>query len=348
MKTNNSIGELNYIFKDNIDDDIWNAFVLQHPNGNIFQTIEMYNVYKNTKKYKPLKLCVTDKDTGNIHGLLSSVTINEYSGILSRFSSRSIVQGGPLIGDNENTNIILPLIMDKYDGELKNKALYSQVRNLFDTNSGLKQIEKYKFEDHLNFIINLDRKEEDVWGDIHKDRRKNINRSMNRGVTIEEVTDRTLIPVFYKLLQETYNNVKIPLADISLIYSAFDILVPKEMATFFLAKYQEKYIGARVVLTYKDMIYDWYAGAANDSLSLYPNEHLVWHILKWGRDRNFKKFDFGGAGKPDVPYGPREFKRRFGGELVNYGWYECVYSPVTAYLILNIFNIYHKFSTARS
>ena len=36
--------------------------------------------------------------------------------------------------------------------------------------------------------------------------------------------------------------------------------------------------------------------------------------------------DFGGAGKPDEPYGVRTFKAKYGGELVNYGRYVCVHS----------------------
>jgi serine/alanine adding enzyme len=39
-------------------------------------------------------------------------------------------------------------------------------------------------------------------------------------------------------------------------------------------------------------------------------------------------FDFGGAGRPDEPYGPREFKSKFGGELVDYGRDVLVHGPV--------------------
>ena len=99
------------------------------------------------------------------------------------------------------------------------------------------------------------------------------------------------------------------------------------MAKFFLAKHKDTYIGARVVLTYNNVIHDWYAGSLNNASSLYPNDYLVWYILKWGVENNYKLFDFGGAGKPDVEYGPREFKRRFGGDLVNHGRHTYIHSP---------------------
>jgi hypothetical protein len=39
-------------------------------------------------------------------------------------------------------------------------------------------------------------------------------------------------------------------------------------------------------------------------------------------------FDFGGGGRADEEYGVRDFKAKFGGELVNYGRNVCVHGPV--------------------
>ncbi len=199
------------------------------------------------------------------------------------------------------------------------------------------------FQDGTVFI-NLDQSEDELWRKIHKSRKKNINRAAKSGVIVEEVKNKNMIPIFYKLLEETYNKVKIPLADITLFESAFEQLVPKNLAKFFLARHEDQYIGARAVLTYKTFVHDWYAGASNDSLSFYPNDFLVWYILKWGIENNYKVFDFGGAGKPDVEYGPRVFKRRFGGELVNYGRYRLTYSPLKMKITDFGFKVYQKFT----
>jgi len=40
---------LNYSVTTYLPPDLWSAFVYNHPNGNIFQTPEMYEVYKHTK-----------------------------------------------------------------------------------------------------------------------------------------------------------------------------------------------------------------------------------------------------------------------------------------------------------
>jgi len=38
----------------------WSEFVLDHPQGNIFQTPEMAEVYRRTKNYEPVTLAAID------------------------------------------------------------------------------------------------------------------------------------------------------------------------------------------------------------------------------------------------------------------------------------------------
>lgn len=324
-----------------IADDEWDNFVYSHPLGNIFQTRALYRVYDETKNYSPVSVAVTNPESQEIEGVMSGVIIREMNGFLGDFSARSIVQGGPLVAPSLEKDVVTELV-DKYDSHASRSSLYTEIRNMYNMQDTLIHINNYSYIDHLNFIINLDQSKDDLWSQIHKSRRKNINRAERAGVVVEEIVSLDQIPVFYKLLGETYNNVKVPLADISLFESSFQQLVPKGMAKFFLARHEDDYIGARAVLLYKNRIYDWYAGAAVDALSFYPNEYLVWHILKWGIENNYSVFDFGGAGEPNKPYGPREFKRRFGGELVNYGRYVRQYSKEKIKVAEIGFKVYQK------
>lgn len=319
----------------------WDNFVYSHPLGNIFQTRALYKVYAETKNYFPISIAVTDPNSKDIKGVITGIIVREVDGFLRNFSSRSIVQGGPLVAIQSNKDVVIELV-NKYDLHASRSSLYTEIRNMYDVQDTLNHLEYYSFVDHLNFIINLNQSEENLWSQIHKSRRKNINRAEKAGVVVEEIVSSDEIPAFYTLLSVTYNNVKVPLADISLFESAFKQLVPKGMAKFYLARHENEYIGARAVLLYKDQIYDWYAGAAMDALSFYPNEFLVWHILKWGIDNNYSRFDFGGAGEPNKPYGPREFKRRFGGEMVNYGRYVHQYSKEKVKIAELGFKVYRK------
>ena len=81
-----------------------------------------------------------------------------------------------------------------------------------------------------------------------------------------------------------------------------------------------------IALIYNDCVYDLYAGSKKEHYKNYPNDLIPWEVFKWGRKNGYSIFDFGGAGKPDVPYGVRDYKKKFGGEFVNFGRFENIHS----------------------
>ncbi len=81
-----------------------------------------------------------------------------------------------------------------------------------------------------------------------------------------------------------------------------------------------------LALSYKKCIFDNYAGSYLTHYNKYPNDLIPWEVFLWGKRNDYRVFDFGGAGKPDIPYGVREYKKKFGGEIVNYGRYEKIHS----------------------
>jgi serine/alanine adding enzyme len=331
----------NYKIATSIEDSKWDDFVYKHPQGNIFQTRFMYEVYLNTKNYQPINLFVSSQDTGQLCGVLCGVIINESGGILKNFSSHSIIQGGPLILSGYE-KLLLPLLVKEYDRLSQRKTLYCEIRNMYDVKQNLDLLKGYIYEDHLNYLIRLNQPEDILWRKLHRAKKNHINKAMKMGVNIKELNDGESLTIFYRLIKETYNNAKIPLADYSLFKSAFDILSPKGMVKYIVAEYENKTIGAQVFLTYKDTIFAWYLGASKEHLIYHPNEYLTWWVFKWGKANGYKLFDFGGAGKPGVKYGPRNYKREFGGEEVNYGRNKIVYKPLEAKISNLGFRVYRK------
>jgi len=332
-----------FIVIDSINKNDWSEFVFNHPHGNIFQTPEMAEVYKNTKNYEPISLAVVDEND-NIIAILLAVVIKEMNGFLGSFSARSIIQGGPLLVESERGLNAASLLIEEYNKFAKKYALYSEIRNIYDTLQfkSLFEIFGYNFEDHLNFLIDLNKSKDEVWMQIHRSMRKNIKRAQKKGVIIEEIEDKFYIQTFYNFLKEVYHDVKVPLADISLFESIFDILVSKGMAKFHLAKYNGEYIGGRLSFIYKKVIHADSVGVPRKYKKLYPNPLLNWHVMMWGSENGYQTFDFGGAGKPDKEYGVREFKRQFGGKLVNFGRYKKEHSAIKIKIAEKGFKIYRK------
>ena len=209
---NRNMSEL-FRVSDCIEKDKWIEFVYNPPQGNIFQTSEMAEVYRRTKNYEPITLAAINPKTDEILAILQAAVIKVKSGILGSFSARAIIQSGPLFRENENGIEALKVLMEHYDKIAQKKALYTQIRTMWDTSniSSFLNSRGYEYEERLNFLIGLNRPEEEIWRDIHKSRRKGINRATNKGVIIEEQRDKKIVPICYEIVEKTYKNAKLPL-----------------------------------------------------------------------------------------------------------------------------------------
>jgi lipid II:glycine glycyltransferase (peptidoglycan interpeptide bridge formation enzyme) len=146
--------------------------------------------------------------------------------------------------------------------------------------------------------------------------------------------------LFYELVRRSYAAARVPLADRSLFESAFEVLQPRDMVKFFLAWIDDQCVAASAELAYKDVIFGWYSGVDRAYSSYVPNELLMWRVLEWGCENGYRVYDFGGAGRSDEDYGVRDFKAKFGGDLVSYGRNAYVHAPRTLALCKRGYDVY--------
>ncbi len=310
-----------------ITNEDWSTFVKEHPKGNIFQTPEMYEVYLRTKNFEPVLITVIDEN--EVLGILLTVIQKEYSGILGKITSRSIILGGPLVKDNNAD--ILDFLLKAYNKKIKRKVVFSQFRNLWDWKDLRLVFEKnqYSYDAHLDILIDLEQDEESLWKNINGKARNKIRKANKAAITFKTIDiDENIVDISYQILENVYKNAKIPLADKSLFENSYNVLSKSNMIKFFCAVKDDQIIGIRIGLIYKDMIYDWYAGSLYEYYKFNPNDFLPYNILVWGHKEGFKVFDFGGAGKPNIPYGVRDHKMKFGGELVEFGRFDNIHKPI--------------------
>jgi len=324
-----------------IDRQNWSKFVYNHPNGNIFQTPEMYEVYKRTKNYEPVFLAVVN-DSSEVLGILISVIQREYSGFLGGLTTRSIIWGGPLV-INDNAQV-LGLLLREYDNVVGERALYSQFRNLWDVrkSSVIFNDFGYCLEDRLNIIIDLSKSEELLWKEVHPKRRNEIRKATKEGILVYELNTQKEIAELHEILSEVYKTAELPIADRSLFVGAFEILSSKDMIKYFGAFDREELIGVICILAYREVLYDWYAGSLRKYYCKCPNDLLPWEVFRWGKKNGYKVFDFGGAGKPGEKYGVRDYKKKFGGDIVHYARFEKIHQPIKSQIAKAGFRLWQK------
>ncbi len=312
-----------------LNEAAWKDFVDSHPSGNIFQTPEMFQVLSRAKEYKP-KLWAAVDDTGAVQALLLPADITLFNGPLHRLTTRAVVHGSVLANPDSTGQMALEKLLKVYNKKAGSKSLFTELRNLSDLGAIQPVLNRtgFVYEDHLNYLIDLKRPEEEVFGAIASRTRSYIRRALRQeNLELKEINDRESLRASYDLLKLTYQNAQVPLSDFSLFEAAYDILRPKNMARFSAVFLDQDPIAVSIDLVYKDVVYYWYGGMDRAYSKQHPNELLRWHVIQWGIQNGYGVFDFGGAGKPDEKYGVRDFKAKFGGELVCYGRNICQHSP---------------------
>lgn len=305
-----------------IDFAQWNDFVNNHPSGTVFQSVEMFRLFEQTKNFEPVPIMIAEK--GRISGLLLAVIIREYSSFLGYFSSRTVVYGGPLL---ESTLAQPDQIIDKLLKELitqvRNRSVFIQFRNFTDI-SGCKEVfikNGFKYLERLNYIVDTT-SEEVVRHRISDSKLRQIKKGLNAGAEICEPGNVDEVKAFYNILYYLYKfKVKKPLPEWSFFENFYKQAEAGKLGVIRLVKFKGKIIGGILAPVFgKKSIYEWYVCGLDDEYkNLYPSALATWAAIDYALKNKIGSFDFMGVGVPDRDYGVRDFKARFGGELVNYG-----------------------------
>ena len=182
---------------------------------------------------------------------------------------------------------------------IKKHVIYSQIRNFWDWKD-LKIVflnEGFKYTKHLNILVKLSRDKEELWADVNSKRRNEIRKARKEGTQFLIRETKSDLSVCYTILNTVYKRVKLPFPEVTLFESVLNFTNDRMGLKIFCAVNDNKIIGCMLALVYKETIYDFYAGALKEFYSKYPNDLIPWEVFMWGKDNQYKYFDFGGAGK---------------------------------------------------
>ncbi len=309
-----------------LPEEKWRSFVENHPNGNVFQTPEMFEVFQNTLNYTPHLIAALSKN-GNIQCLIPAVNVTLYPQVFPLISTRSICYGGILV--NPEALEILPSILQAYSQSVKNNALFTEFRNLNDLSScsGSLMDSGFEYEDHINYLVDTTQSPEILWKNMSNQARRNIKKSQKAEIQIVEMDHPEQVDLLYNFLDQTFKAVKVPIPDISLFKGIYDIMRPKNLAKFMLAKYEDQVIGAGLFMCDSKTAYSWYYSANDAFRHVFPTDAMIWHMIQWCHENGYKTFDFQWAGRPNETYGVRRFKEKYKGKEVLYGRHVKVHHP---------------------
>lgn len=335
----------------------WQLLVEHSPYATFFQTEKAYDFYRSQSYLDTFALAVVENNqvTGVAVGYIQSE-----KGIKSYFSKRAIIMGGLLLDtgiSNEALSELLQAIKMR-----TSKAIYVEIRNHHDYGAFAPVFTQngFDYQPHLNVKITCD-----TWQDalnrMDTNRRrvlKNLDECCNHSIVESQdlmvhrfcdsasakrtiasphhhitespyycyATTKEQVRQYYALLRQHYKTkVRKPLFP----YAFFESLVTSQTGKLLLLYTADKLIGGMIQVELPGkVVYDYYACALDEAYKeLSPSVLLYGITMQQAINDGIKEFDTMGAGKPDIPYGVRDFKLRFGGTLVQEGRFLLLHRP---------------------
>jgi len=303
---------------EHIDPVLWSELVKQSPMATWFQTREAYMFFKDLSFFEAFAIAV--ESDGQLRGLVVGYIQKDGGKIKQFFSRRAIVVGGPLLSD-EITDEELAFLLSALTKGLQKKAIFIETRNFNDYSRWRSVFEQagFGYEPHYDVQVETTSLEL-VNSKLDRNRKRNIKKALENGVVIDENPSAEDLRCLYSMLEELYTTkVKTPLFP----FEFFEKLSKIPSSLIFVAKNAEgKLLGGLICVALDHRcVYAWLAcGDDFNYKALSPSVMVNYAGVSYAARQGMSRFDFMGAGKPDDGgYGVRDFKLKFGGELVEYG-----------------------------
>ena len=302
----------------------WNELVDKSSTASFFQTPDCYDFYTSLSFMKPFVYGVSEE--GVLKGVVCGYVIADGNAMKRFFSRRAIIPGGLLL-NNDISADALKSLLNHLEQELGRQAIYIEVRNYSDY-SVFKSVFKsagFNYQPHLNFHVAISYVDAAL-KQLNSTKRRDVKLSRKEGAEWVETTMSEDVKSYYALLKHLYKTkIKIPLFPLEF----FEKIVLSPKAKLFVIKYQGEVIGGSVcVLLPGRTVYEWFVCGLDGRIkNIYPSTVATWAGIEYAASNGFTCFDMMGAGKPEEGYGVREFKSKFGGQLVEHGRFLYVSKP---------------------
>lgn len=325
-----------------IDKQEWSRLVRESATGTWFQTPEAYDFFASMPElFRPFVVGLENK--GRLCGVCSGYVTIEKNPIKQFLTQRAIIIGGPVLADDATNEEVETLMLSLPFREGQGggfSPIYIETRNFNDYSRWKGAFEKvgFAYQPHLNFHVDCTDKEK-MWELLSENRKRQIrkgkwthgrnNRSNENEIRMDEWTNvsENDIREWYGILAKLYHTkVKTPLFPLSFFLEAYKQSIGK----FLLVKYEGKVIGGSMVVELEGkVVYEWFECGLNDECKdQYPSVMATYAGMEYTNAHHIPRYDMMGAGEPNKPYGVRDFKAEFGGELVEYGRFLQVAKPM--------------------
>ena len=309
-------------------DSKWNTRLIDSTFATIYQTKEIATIYSK-QNYFPKYLTFLNT-AGKI---VAQLLVFELKRFRKKIFLSTILKNFSNMKKNTYTWSYGPIIFDiKYSSEI-----YIQLgKFLKEKNCKVSGVTHPFLQDNIskigsNFnlklwgtsIIDLSKSKDELYKNIRKNSgRKNIERSIERGVTIEEINQKSLHEYFElknQMIDESGDGIKVSFSDLQ---ERWDLLKPLGYSGF-ISRYNDVIIGGLFFSFMNNHIIEGGVVRSKQDFEkkLYSQDLIKWKIIEWGLNHKMNYYNL--AGFNPTPSNQKEqgifkYKEKWGGNKENY------------------------------
>lgn len=295
----------------------YDTWIRGHKEGNLWQSLEWKAYQESLGRKVRIYASISDNSVIEASAL---VIIDTTTGGFSTWE----IPRGPLISEKQKMNSeknaeeFIQAIIDDAKKE-KCLTLYTSPTSLFTFHSSLFTASSRHVQPQATRVIDLTRSEGDILAQMHPKGRYNITLAKKHGIEVTEGTSSD-IAAFYALLQSTGGRDGFKISQKS-HYTRFLEHLPQSF--MLMAMHAGKPISGLIGVQWHDTAFYYYGASSYEHRNLMAPYLLQWEALQRSKARGCCRYDLLGISPENAPsddpwQGISDFKRKFGGTVVNY------------------------------
>jgi lipid II:glycine glycyltransferase (peptidoglycan interpeptide bridge formation enzyme) len=291
----------------------WNQFLLENDTGTIHNTVE-YAKYSINEGLVPKFVQIIDSK-GEI---LLQVILYEYKHqptmlpklvgkVVKIINVRAKWSYGPIYTSDDALQYFFNFLN-------KQRIKFYGITHPFTKCNNF----RFKNQRWGTFLLDLKKPKEEIYQHIDKkSARKNVERSIERGIEIENINNENLYE-YYDLFNQTKKESNRMLTTTEQMESFWNLLKPIGFSGF-IARKDGICVGGILFSFFNKYMNEW--GVARSKIDyeekLYSQDLIKWKIIEWGIDNHMNWYDFSGHNpepKNEKERGILQYKKKWGGE----------------------------------
>jgi len=191
----------------------------------------------------------------------------------------------------------------------------------------------YAADERATVLLDMKGKgEDDIWGGLAKEARRKVRKAAKQGIEVIEGETEEDFEAYKRIRLETGRRNKIDYSRQVARWDGYRRTIPRGVSRIFLSKQGGDVLSGQTVTTVGSAVALGGVSYSDYSRehSLYGNDLVQWHIIKWSLEHGYTMIDWVGYELNATPKqkGINDFKIKWGGEIVPFRAYSKVFHPV--------------------